>query len=119
MGFFNRVFFSDAGKLVRAGAKQPLTHDQLWSIPENYRTPELWDKFEYYWDQELKKKYRLNLLISFTYLWHRKPSLVRAVRRTFLVEWARALIFQTLYGLLSFVNPIILPFMLDYLGDRR
>jgi ABC-type multidrug transport system fused ATPase/permease subunit len=44
--------------------------------------------------------------------------LLVAVVKTFKNRWLFSLFLQTIYGLLSFVNAIIIPYMVDYIADK-
>jgi len=99
---FSRLSFWSAQSLIWTGFRRTLVHNDLWQLPQNMRSYDLWEKFEPLWNEEKKLE---------------KPSLFRAVRKLFFAKWILALFLQFLYGCLSFANPIILPFLLKWLAD--
>jgi len=100
----NQISYWSAGSLVRQGFKAPLVHSDLWRLPEDVRSYTIWDRFEPAWKEELALP---------------KPSLFRALRKVFWKTWATAVLLQLFYGILSFANPIILPYMLRWIADPR
>lgn len=51
---FAEATFWDATSLVRAGAKAPVKHEQLWALPDHMKVRENWKTFKKHWDDEQK-----------------------------------------------------------------
>jgi hypothetical protein len=39
--------------MVKKGHNHPLTHPELWKLPEDYESAELWRNFEVHWNAQL------------------------------------------------------------------
>jgi hypothetical protein len=50
---FSSATFWDATPIVRAGAKNPVKHEQLWQLPDNLKVRENWKVFKKHWDTEM------------------------------------------------------------------
>jgi ABC-type multidrug transport system fused ATPase/permease subunit len=96
----SKIFLSRSVPLVQTGYKRPLNHEDLWRVPSTVDGEELYEKFERYWSEELKKS---------------KPSVWYALRRSFQSTWIYSFLLLVAWALLAFVPSVILPFMLDYL----
>lgn len=98
----DRTFFGPGGDLVAEGAKAPLRHEQIWTLDEENKAERIWEKLEPFWREEKLKA---------------KPSLFRAVFRTFKHHILGSFGIMWGYAAMSFVNPIILPFLIQYVND--
>eukprot|EP01118_Nematostelium_gracile_P016057 TRINITY_DN656_c0_g1_i1.p1 TRINITY_DN656_c0_g1~~TRINITY_DN656_c0_g1_i1.p1 ORF type:complete len:1510 (-),score=442.59 TRINITY_DN656_c0_g1_i1:26-4555(-) len=100
--WFNRWFYAPSSRLVRRGNQEVLTQENLWKLPEEFKTEGLWNSFEPNWNIEQSKP---------------KPSLFRALRATFGREYYMALFFQFMYACCAFANPILLPYIVEYVAN--
>jgi ATP-binding cassette subfamily C (CFTR/MRP) protein 1 len=98
----DRIFFSPAGDLISKGWKKSLSQDEVWRLDEENTAERIWDKLQPVWEEEKKKP---------------KPSLFRAVLTIFKRPLLGALGVMFAYGAFSFINPIILPFLILYVND--
>jgi ABC-type multidrug transport system fused ATPase/permease subunit len=80
----------------------------LWNLLEREQADHVFQKFEPHWEEELR-------------LWKEKkiskPGLFRALRKTFLMPWLGAMALQTIYSIMAFINPVILPFVIEYVSN--
>ncbi len=51
---FSRLSFWSAQSLIWTGFRRTLVHNDLWQLPQNLRSYDLWEKFEPLWNEEKK-----------------------------------------------------------------
>lgn len=99
--------FWPVGKVISIGKQRPLELDDLWSIKNSEKSEFVWRKLNYQWEKQQAKS---------------KPSLMRAVFSAFSSVFIYSILLQCLYAILSFVTPVLLPFIIEYLqfdGKRQ
>eukprot|EP00029_Vermamoeba_vermiformis_P003040 TRINITY_DN133_c1_g2_i1.p1 TRINITY_DN133_c1_g2~~TRINITY_DN133_c1_g2_i1.p1 ORF type:complete len:1304 (-),score=377.00 TRINITY_DN133_c1_g2_i1:6-3917(-) len=97
-----RIFFASGGDLIEKGSKATLKEDDVWALDYENTCDHIWNKLMPLYEAELKKP---------------KPSLFRAILGVVKGQFVGAITLMILYGCLSFVNPVILPFLITYIND--
>eukprot|EP00029_Vermamoeba_vermiformis_P010609 TRINITY_DN5616_c1_g1_i1.p1 TRINITY_DN5616_c1_g1~~TRINITY_DN5616_c1_g1_i1.p1 ORF type:complete len:1339 (+),score=376.87 TRINITY_DN5616_c1_g1_i1:80-4096(+) len=98
----SRLLFGSASKIIKKGWKEGIQREDLWRLDEDDSARGLWTTFEPIWSEELKKS---------------RPSLVRAVVTMFRKQLTELILIMAAYSMFAFVNPVILPFLIDYVTD--
>ncbi|ORZ17222.1 multi drug resistance-associated protein MRP [Absidia repens] len=90
---FSRLTFEWMTPLMRLGYEKPLTMDDLWDLKQDDQSGIVGEKFEKYWDIEMRKEH---------------PSLLRALVHTLGGPFFLAALFKALQDVLQFTQPLLL-----------
>ncbi|KAI8342382.1 multi drug resistance-associated protein MRP [Chlamydoabsidia padenii] len=90
---FSRLTFEWMTPLMRLGYEKPLTMDDLWDLKHDDQSAIIGEKFEKYWDLEMRKK---------------NPSLLRALVYALGGPFFLAALFKALQDVLQFTQPLLL-----------
>jgi hypothetical protein len=98
--------YSWMNALLKVGFKTPLVESDLYHLPPRDQPDVLSDKFEVQWKAELAAH-------------PDKPSLVRAIRKTFGSDFFSGGLYIFLQNMLSFVGPLVLNSVIIYLDECK
>ncbi|EWM27872.1 multidrug resistance-associated protein 1-like isoform 1 [Nannochloropsis gaditana] len=102
-GLFSLCSFSWLNPILSTGYKRPLTHEDLYQLHPKETADVICGRLEENWEDEQ--------------LHRRKPSLARALRRSFGWTFFIAALYKFAYDSLLFVGPLLLKQLIIYLGS--
>jgi ATP-binding cassette subfamily C (CFTR/MRP) protein 1 len=79
--------------------RRRITHEDTYKLRESYSSEHSWIRFEKFWKRELAKP---------------KPSLIKALLRTFLPDTLVVILLWLCWSGLQYTNPLILPYLAQY-----
>ncbi|KAJ3167480.1 hypothetical protein HK101_011774 [Irineochytrium annulatum] len=99
---FSRITYSHFQHLMTAGAKRPLTFDDLWTPEKNQRAAPVFAKFSVTWAAQLKKA---------------KPSLLLASIQAFPTLLIISFVQSVIILALEFLQPFLLSNLIDFVAS--
>ncbi|KAI9090798.1 P-loop containing nucleoside triphosphate hydrolase protein [Phlyctochytrium arcticum] len=96
---FSRLTFYWMDPLMKLGYRKNLEQNDLWELKKQDRAHTTGEEFQGKWEEELLGK---------------KPSLLRALARTYGLTFGSAAIFKSIQDLLAFVQPMFLRRMMEF-----
>ena len=99
----SRYTFSWMNSLMSLGHKRPLEREDVWMLPEAQSAKVLSEKFMVNWRNEVSAQ---------------KPSLLRALRRTYLKDFLIAGCFKLFNDASQFVGPIFIGLFIQFIASQ-
>lgn len=97
-GIFSTLTFGWLTPMIKYGYKTPLEDSDIWYLSKNDRTKTVFAKLDKNWQEERKKD---------------KPSMFRALRKTFIFKFFLAWLFKFGNDAAQFLGPIMLQYLIE------
>lgn len=110
-GLLSIISFYWLNPLMVQGYKQPLVDDDLWALNADDQAPEVRDKFQYFWRQQMTD-YTSKRRSS-------RPSLFSVFSKAFGNTMYFAGIFKFCQDLLGFLQPQLLRYIIRFVEDQQ
>ena len=104
VGCFSRLTFNWMGPLMTLGHKRPLEREDVWMLPAAESSKTLNNAFQAAWGEEAKLE---------------KPSLLRALRRTYLKQFILAGLFKVFNDAAQFVGPVFIGSFIQFVASQK
>ncbi|KAJ2785541.1 hypothetical protein H4R18_000486 [Coemansia javaensis] len=98
---FSRLFFTWMTPLLELGQRRPLEMEDTWELARQFRPDVATAAFQRNWQAELK---------------HARPSLFRAMVRTYGAAWALGSFYKLVKDLVAFLNPVLLARLIRFVS---